>query len=242
MIITVAMQKGGTGKSTTAAALIQAGVNHGLKVLAIDLDTQANLTYFLKGKQTKKGAYDLLISGVGADSIQKTPQGVYLAPASFQLSTLKTGTGSARRLEKALTPLKEKYDLIVIDTPPTINELQYNALQTADFVIIPLQATVSGLQGLMQIAETIKAMQKSNPKLKAGVLFTAHNSRANITKRMVELITNKAQENGFISLQAIRQGIVIQEAQALQENIFDYAPNSNPVIDYGLLYKQITEL
>lgn len=241
MIITIAIQKGGTGKSTTAAAIAQAGAKNGLRVLAIDLDTQANLTYFLKGHTTPLDSYDLLVGAAGESAIQQTEQGIYLAAASFKLSSVTTTTGSARRLEKALAPLKKKFDLIVIDTPPTVNELQYNALQAADLLIIPTQATIAGLQGLHQIAETTRAIKRSNRGLKAGVVLTAYNDRATISKKMVELIAAKAEASGFSLLKAIRQGIAIQEAQALQVNMFDYAPKAKPVQDYLDLFNTIAK-
>ena len=129
-IITVAIQKGGTGKTTTAAAVVQAAAYRGRSVLAIDLDPQGNLSFTLAADTSKPGSYDLLGGAAAADLIQHKP-GYDVIPASWNLSTITSGRGSARRLQKAIEPLKKEYDLIVIDTPPTAGELQYNALQAA---------------------------------------------------------------------------------------------------------------
>ena len=147
-VIAVAIQKGGTGKTTTAAAIAQAATYKGQKVLAIDLDPQGNLSFALAAEMNRRGSYDLLQGTPAADLIQKSRQGMDIIPASWNLSTVTSGKGSARRLQKAIEPLKKDYDLIVIDPPPTAGELQYNALQAATGLIIPLQADIYNLQSL----------------------------------------------------------------------------------------------
>ena len=117
-IITAAVIKGGTGKTTTAAALAQAGAAAGKKILAIDLDPQANLSFFIGAKQAAPGCYQLLHGGKPEDVIQHTEQGIDVITASTDLATEKTAPGSAKRLEKAIEPLKKEYDFIFIDTPP----------------------------------------------------------------------------------------------------------------------------
>ncbi len=164
-IITIGNQKGGTGKSVTAAAIAQAGAAEGLKVLAIDLDPQANLTFALRGDTRSKGSFELLEGEPARQTVQTTAQGIDLIAASRNLATVKTGTGSAKRLQRALQPIKSIYSLIVIDTPPTAGELLYNALQASTRLIIPLQADTFSLQGLYQIAETAQQFTKSNPEL-----------------------------------------------------------------------------
>ena len=156
MILTIANQKGGTAKSTTAAALAQAAAHRGKHCLAIDLDPQGNLSFFLAADTARAGAFEMLEGKPARETIQPTEWGIDTIAASWNLQTISSGRGSARRLKSALKPIAAQYDLIVIDTPPTAGELQYNALMASDNLIIPLQADIVGLQGLYQMAETIK--------------------------------------------------------------------------------------
>ena len=117
-IITAAIIKGGTGKTTTAAALAQAARFRKKKVLAVDIDPQANLTAFLAGDDEHAGSYDILHGEDVKQAIQTTPQGIDLLAACPDLAAEKTSGGSAKRLEKALLPVKEKYDYIFIDAAP----------------------------------------------------------------------------------------------------------------------------
>ena len=240
-ILTVAIQKGGTGKTTTAAALIQAAAYKGKKVLGVDLDPQGNLTFTLNANKEKGGSsYDLLHGTAAADVIRHVSPLIDVIPAAWELSTEKTAKGSARRLQAALEPIKSNYELIVIDTPPTAGELQYNALQAATGLIIPLQADIYSLQSLYQITDTAKQMQQSNPTLKIkGLILTRTDNRSSLARQMQENIIVAANKIGVGYLGSIRTGIVIQEAAALQRSIFEYAPNSKPANDYLALFEQI---
>lgn len=240
-ILTVAIQKGGTGKTTTAAALTQAAAFKGKKVLAVDLDPQGNLTFALKANTGTGGSsFDLLQGKPAASVIRTVTPLIDVIPAAWELSTVKTEKGSARRLQKALEPIKSNYDLIIIDTPPTAGELQYNALQAATGLIIPLQADIYNLQSLYQITDTAKQMQQSNPALQIkGFILTKIDSRSTIARQMQENITIAANKIGVGYLGSIRTGVVIQEAAALQQSLFEYAPNSKPASDYLALLEHI---
>ena len=241
-IITVANQKGGTAKTVTVAAILQAGAAQKLKVLAIDFDPQANLTFALKGDTRSKGSYELLEGIPARQIIYKTPQQIDIISASRNLATVKTSTGSAKRLQKALQPIRNIYDLIIIDTPPTAGELLYNALQASTGLVIPLQADIFGLQGLYQIADTAKQFSKSNPELKIkGFVLTRYDGRSTLTRTMKATITAKAAEMGITHLAEIREGIAIKEAISLQQSIFSYAPKAKPVQDYKKLYESILQ-
>ena len=240
-IITVAIQKGGTGKTTTAAAVVQAAAYRGRSVLAIDLDPQGNLSFTLAADTSKPGSYDLLGGTAAADLIQHKP-GYDVIPASWNLSTITSGRGSARRLQKAIEPLKKEYDLIVIDTPPTAGELQYNALQAATGLIIPLQADIYNLQSLYQITDTARQIQQTNPELKVlGFLLTQYDRRSTIARQMQETITEQAAAMGVPYLGAIRAAVAVKEAAALQQSLFEYAPKSNPAADYLAVYDTIAK-
>lgn len=241
-IITTAVIKGGTGKTTTAAALAQAAANAGKKVLVIDLDPQANLTYFVGADQNAPGSYELLHGEAAANLLQETEQGIFAISASPDLATEKTTPGSAKRLDAALTPIKKNFDFIFIDTPPQMGELTYNALQASTGIIIPLETDPSSLQGLYQITDIAHQMQRSNPGLTIkGVVLTRFDGRPKINRFLQQTIAEKGEEIGATFLTAIRNGVAIREAQALQISLYEYAPKSNAAQDYKRLYELITE-
>lgn len=239
-IITTAVIKGGTGKTTTAAALAQAARAAGKRVLCIDLDPQGNLSFSIGADQNSPGAYQLLNGTPAGQLIQTTEQGIDTIPASPDLATEKTAPGSAQRLQEALQPIKKKYHYIIIDTPPQMGELTYNALQASTGLLIPLETDNSSLQGLYQITDIAHQMQRSNPALTIkGVILTRYDSRPKINRYLQEVIAEKGQEVGAPYLMGIRPGIAIREAQALQKSLFDYAPKSKPAEDYRTLYNII---
>lgn len=241
-IITVAITKGGTGKTTTSAALAQAAKHDGQKVLAIDLDPQCNLSFFIGADTSHRGSYELFEGVPAADLIQQTRQGIDVLSASPNLATLTTYRGSAKRLQNALEPIKGSYNLIIIDTPPTMGELHYNALQGSTGLIIPLETDGNSLQGLYQITDVAKQMQTSNPELKiTGVILTKFDPWPKINRHYQQAIIDAGQRIGAPYLSAIRAGISIREAQALQTDLYSYAPTSKPATDYIQLYKIIKE-
>ena len=240
MIYTTAVQKGGTGKTTTAAALAQAAAYRGARVLAVDLDPQGNLTFTLAGDPTRPGSYELLEGRPASEVIQTTPQGVALIPAGANLAAVKTGRGTARRLQEALKPITGNYDFIIIDTPPTAGELQYNALQAATGLIIPLQADAYNLQSLQQIINTAQEIKTTNPALTlAGVIITQYEGRAIINKQLLEMLQDAAASYNAPFLGTVRKAIAVKEAAALQRSLFEYAPNSKPAADYLAIYDTI---
>ena len=240
-IFTVAIQKGGTGKTTTAAAIVQAAAYKGQKCLAVDLDPQGNLSFALAADTGRPGSYDLLEGAPAADLTQHRA-GYDIIPANWSLATATSGKGSARRLQRALEPIKKEYDLIVIDTPPTAGELQYNALQAATGLIIPLQADIYNLQSLYQIADTAQQIRGSNPDLSiTGFVLTQYDGRSTIARQMKETIEQNAAAMGVPYLGAIRAAVAVKEAAALQQSLFEYAPKCKPAADYLAIYETITK-
>ena len=241
MILTIANQKGGTAKSTTAAALAQAAAHRGRKTLAVDLDPQGNLSFFLAADTGTAGAFEMLEGQPAADAVQHTAGGLDVIAASWNLQAIRTSTGSARRLRAALQPIAQQYDLIVIDTPPTAGELQYNALMASDNLIIPLQADIVGLQGLYQMADTAQQIRQGNPALTlTGFILTRHGGRSTLARQMADTIKARAAEMGIPFLMAIREAVAIREAQTLQRSLYEYAPNSKPAADYLQLLDMLT--
>lgn len=239
-IITAAIIKGGTGKSSTTAALAQAATKDGKRVLCIDMDAQGNLSFFIGADQSQQGSYELLHDAAPLPLIQATEQGIDIIPASPDLATERTKAGTANRLHDAIQPLKRKYDFIFIDTPPQMGELTFNALQASTGLLIPLETDNSSLQGLYQITDIAKEIKQTNRKLKIlGTILTRYDSRPKINRYIKDVITEKGKENGAPFLMAIRAGVAIREAQAMQQSLFEYAPNSKPALDYMKLYEQI---
>ena len=239
-IITTAVIKGGTGKTTTAAALAQAAKEDGRRVLCVDLDPQANFSYILAADQNAPGSYQMLHGAPAAELIQTTPQGLDVIPASPDLAAERTTPNSARRLADALEPLKGKYSFVFIDTPPTFGELTFNALRASTGLIIPLETDANSLQGLYNVVDIAKQMQAHNKDLKIlGTVLTRYDRRSNLNKYLKGVIEEQGKEAGAPLLGTIRAGIALREAQALQKSLYEYAPKSNPAKDYLQLYKAI---
>ena len=235
-VITLASRKGGTGKTTTAAALAQIAADRGRKVLAIDLDPQGNLSFFLGAQTTGAGSCELIDGAAPAEVIQATPAGIDVISASWNLTNILAYNGSAGRLQTALQPIQGNYDLVIIDAP-SAGELQYNALQAATGLIIPLQADAYGIKSLYQIIDTARQFQKSNPALQIlGVIITQYDRRSTLARQMQESIKASAEATGAPYLGEIRKAVAVQEAAALQQSLFKYAPRSNPAADYLQLF------
>ena len=237
-IITIATQRGGIGKTTTAAALAQAAKYRGLRSLAVDLDPQGHLSFFLGADTNLTGAFDLLEGTPAAEVIQ--PAVVDTITANWSLQTISSGAGSARRLRAALEPIKKKYDVIVIDTPATAGELQNNALMAATDLIVPVQTDVTGTKALYQITDTAKRVQRVNNGLQlTGYILTRCDMRSTLARQMAGKIEARAQEIGIPFLMAIREAVAVREAQAFQRNLFEYAPKAKPAQDYLELFDRI---
>lgn len=241
-IIATAIVKGGTGKTTTAAALAQAAIKDGKKVLCIDLDPQGNYSAIIGADPNRAGSYNLLHGAAPAGVIQTTKQGLDAITASPDLSTERTTPASAKRLQAAIEPLKGRYDLIVIDTPPLTTELTFNALQAATDLLIPLETDSGAIQGLYQINDIARHFQQSNPDLRIrGTVLTRYDPRSKINRYLRDAIAETGEQIGTPLLAEIRAGIAVREAQALKLSLYEYAPKSKPAQDYLRLYNMIQE-
>lgn len=240
-ILSITVQKGGTGKTTTAAAIASAAGRAGLYVLAIDLDPQGNLSYLTDADIKEPGAYEVITGEIPAkDSIQTTEHGFDIMPASYNLAGLRTSQGSAWRLRRALEPILKYYDLIVLDTPPGAGEIQYNALQASTGVVVPLLADAFSIQGLYQVNDTITAIRQGNrqPFYKSCILTFAH-ERESLYKIIQKQVQDKAAAMNFHFLGSVHEAAAIRQAQAVQQSIYDYAPRCRPAKDYNSIFQKI---
>lgn len=233
-------QKGGVGKTTSAAALAAGLSSRGYKVVAVDLDPQCNFCLssgvdMLSIGHTLYDVFkgdaqvdDVIVPGLGYDII---PGGLALAAADMEF----TQTGREYMLSEALEAVSDRFDFAVIDTPPTLGILTINALTAADGVIIPLTADVYALQGLNQLNGLIHSVKKySNKGLKIfGLLLTKYNERQNVTKALRDQVEAAAAQLGTKVFEtAIRESVAVREAQLLHSDFLKEAPNANAAVDY----------
>lgn len=237
-VVAVINQKGGVGKSTTACALAVGLANRGKKILLIDSDPQGNTTYVLGVNRTLANLYNVMNGTPAKDAIEKLSDNLDIITSYGELATADktyTQTGREYILKKALQPIQDKYDYIIIDTPPALGILSINALTASYGVVIPVQADVMSIQGLMQLKDTIDTVREyTNPQLKIlGILRTRHNVRTNISKETSKILDDIAHKLGTILYNTyIRESVGIREAQGERKDIFSFAPNNNAVLDY----------
>lgn len=175
-----------------------------------------------------------------AELIRKSPQGMDVIPAPWDLIAVKSSPGSARRLQTALEPIRSVYDYIIIDTPSTAGELQYNAIQAAEAVLIPLQADSYSVKALRQVMDAVKVFQKTNARLQTVYgCITMYDGRSTIAKQMAQLIREAEAALDVMDLGTIRAAVSIKEAAALRQSIYDYAPRSKPAADYLRIFERI---
>lgn len=246
-VVSIANQKGGIGKSTTAMALWAGFSLKGYKTLLIDLDPLGNTTYTTRADNTNGTIYELLTGRADIKNvIQKAERGDII-PAGKGLSRLDlelSGIGKEYKLKEAIEPVINHYDYIIIDTPPALSILTINALTASDSVIIPAEADIYSLQGIKQLMETIDAVRSfTNPGLQLqGILLTRHSARTILSKDMAEKIADTAaQVNTYVYNTVIREGTAIKEAQAYRQDIFTYAPKSNASKDYLSFIEEVIE-
>jgi len=248
-IISVAIQKGGCGKTTSTAALAEILTARGHKVCVADFDPQASFTDAF-GKDAKKSHVGFALDDMDPEPITDLIQhnvgnGFDLVPAHLHLSrtemTIPNMTDSDRRLKIALQPIKDQYDYILIDCLPGSGKLMLNALTASTHVLIPMKPAVLDINGLAVFIETIKSVRKSlNRKLiNAGIFLTMFNGRTNLHQEARTEIANSGYP--FVDVQ-IPAGIKAAEATGFGKSIATYAPKSKPAQAYQLLADYVESL
>jgi len=247
MVIAIANQKGGVGKTTTAINLAAAFARRGQKVLLLDLDPQANSSItFLDLLTVELSAYDLLMDGQGSPDplIYKTTiEGLDIIPARINLAKLESklvGDFDAPfRLKDRLEPLRTLYDVVIIDTPPTLGLITVNALVAATHVLIPIQSSYFALEGTDDLLETIEKVKgRPNPNLEVlGVLVTLHDKRTTLAREVYEQIQRVFGPKLFETV--ITKSVRLEESPAYKESIFTFAPHSSGASEYAKLCEEV---
>jgi chromosome partitioning protein len=232
-IIVIGNQKGGTGKTTTAVNLSAALADQGKKVILLDMDPQGNATSGLgiNKNEIKSSAYEVLLNKVQAsNAVVKTsitnleliPCNIHLTGAEIELvGVLSRET----RLKKALAEIKDSYDYIIIDSPPSLGLLTLNALVAADTILVPIQCEFYALEGVSQLLNTISLVRDGlNPALQIeGVLLTMADFRTNLTVEVINEIRNYFKEKVYQTI--IPRNIRLSEAPSYGKpiNVYDSA-------------------
>ncbi|WP_313341643.1 ParA family protein [Sedimentibacter sp.] len=247
-IISITNQKGGVGKTTTTGAVAAGYKLKGYKVLCVDLDPQANLS-FSAGAETEEcpTIYEILKGEAKTSfSIQKMPS-FDIISSNILLSGIElefTQTGREYLLKEALASVKDKYDYIFLDTPPALSILTVNAFTASDFIIIPMLADIFSLQGIAQLSETIDRVRRycnSNAKVE-GIVLTKFNMRTVLSREIkgtAELIAEKLNTEIFNT--TIRSSVAVMEAQTNQQDIYNYSPRNGAAKDYMDLVEELIE-
>ena len=240
MIVAVANQKGGVGKTTTAQALAAGLAERKYRVLGIDLDPQGNFSMACGAENYNvPTVYEVMKRGADIqEAIQHMKGGYDVVPANIMLAGAEqelSQTGKEHRLKEAVSVVAGEYDFVVIDTPPSLGVLTVNAFTCATDILIPTTAGIFATAGISQLNETVSSVQKyCNPGVKIrGILFTRFNPRANISRQIKELTEQLSEYISAPTYQTyIRAGVVVEEAQANKADIFNYAGKSTVAEDY----------
>ena len=244
-IIAVVNQKGGVGKTTTAVNLTACLHDLGLKVLLCDFDPQANATsgFGIEKRKLKRSIYDVIINGIAAeDAIITTKYGDVL-PATADLAgagvELLEVENSNHQLEKALDPIKDRYDLIFIDCPPSLELLTLNALSAADGILVPVQCEYFALEGLSDLMNTMRLVKKRiNPRLEVfGVALTMFDGRTNFSTQVAQEV--RRHFPGKVYATVIPRNIRLAEAPSHGIPVMAYDKSSRGAAAYKAMAEEI---
>ena len=247
-VIAISNQKGGVGKTTTSINLASGLAHVGKKVLLIDFDSQGNATQGLNASQNNSQAtiHSVLMEGVPIQQaiVPKMNPRIDIVPANINLAGAdldmdKMEAGKEELLKKAIAPIRDQYDYIIIDCPPSLGLLNTNALTAADSILIPVQCEYYALEGLSQLINTIELVQERlNPNLEIeGVVFTMYDARTNLSLQVVENVKDNLNQNIYKTI--IPRNIRLAEAPSYGMPINLYDPKSTGATSYMLLAEEV---
>lgn len=246
-IISVANQKGGVGKTTTTVSLAASLAKLGKQVLIIDSDPQGNATSGLGVQKAEltHDVYDVLVNQIPMEEIivPTTRENLMIAPSTIQLAgaeiELTSQQRREQRLKEAVGVIREAYDYIFIDCPPSLGHLTMNAFTASDTVLIPVQCEYYALEGLSQLMNTITMVRKHfNHQLKIeGVLLTMYDARTNLGQEVKEDVIKYFREKVYHTI--IPRNVRLSEAPSYGQAIVDYDPRSRGAEVYLELAKEV---
>jgi chromosome partitioning protein len=246
-VIAVANQKGGVAKTTSVHCLSAALVERGQRILAIDLDPQASLTWALgvDPEALDLSIHDVLLRRAKTADVLVKVGDLHLVPSTIDLAGaelhLLTKTGREYVLRKALQKVVDGYDVVFIDCPPSLGILTINGLTAADEVLVPLQCETLGQRGVGQLLETIDDVRDyTNPRLKVlGAIATLFDARTNLAH---EVVANVRESFGLDVLEPfVPKSVRVAEAPARGRSVLDHAPRSKSAEAYRALAKRLIE-
>lgn len=240
--ISIMNHKGGTGKTTSSINIGAGLAKKGLKVLLLDIDSQANLTEGLGKGDPELSVYDSIRENKKLP-ILNVSENLDLVPSSIDLlgaeMEIVSKIGREQILHKLLKPIRSEYDYIIIDCPPSVGLLTVNAMVASDTILLPLQGEYFAYKGVDRLLGIVNEVRDNlNDKLEiGGVFITQINPNRILTKTIVEKLTEDLQDKVFDT--KIRINVALAEAQLQGQTIFDYAPESNGAKDYEMLVEEI---
>ena len=248
MIVAITNQKGGVGKTTTAINLAAGLSMKGLRTLLIDLDPQANSSMsFLDVHGLERSVYDALVEKDVALADVVVPTGktpnLSIAPANIALAKVEAKLvgeiDGIYRLKDALAPIVERYEYVVIDTPPTLGLITVNALVASTHVLIPIQSSYFALEGTDDLLETIdKVKARANPQLQIlGAVITLYDKRTLMSRDILGEIRKVFGDKIFKT--TISKSVRLEESPAYRESIFTFAPKSSGAYEYYKLSEEV---